>query len=362
VAIVVTAAGPEQRGRALGLQAAAQAVGLSFGPALGGLLLDTLDWRWVFWVNVPVGLGGAIIGWLIIPPTAKIERDERFDWMGAVLLLPALAALMAAINNAHAWGFTSPAVLGCAGAGIVLIGFFAHTQRRRADPLVDLRLFSSFGFTMGNAAGLMGYAMLFGLFFLMPFLLIRAYGESALEAGLRLSLVPVMLGLAAPFAGALSDRLGARLLTAGGMTLCATALLALYFVVDGKPSNLPLIMVALGVIGLGQGLFTSPNNNSIMASAPERLTGAAGGLMNVTRSVGTSLGVAATATFLSWQLEVVAGSGIGRTAGVAADKLAEAGANVLLLLAGLGGLAAVLSLVRPISRPPPGGRPIVVLE
>ena len=362
VAIVVTAAGPQRRGRALGIQAAAQAVGLSVGPALGGLLLDTLDWRWVFWINVPVGLVGAVIGWFVIPPTGKLENAGRFDWTGAVLLLPALAALMAAINNAHAWGFTSPAVLACAVAGIVLMALFVRSQRRHGEPLVDLSLFRGFGFSMGNMAGLMGYGMLFGLFFLMPFLLIRAYGETALEAGLRLSIVPVMLSLAAPFSGALSDRLGARRLTVSGMAICTIALVVLYIVVDGKASSLPVVMLALGAVGLGQGLFTSPNNNSIMAAAPERLTGEAGGLMNVTRSIGTSLGVAAAATCLSWQVEVVTGSGDGRTSGVAAGQLAEAGGAVLLLLAAFAAMAAAISLMRPHSRPSPGQRSRVMLE
>jgi MFS family permease len=228
--------------------------------------------------------------------------------------------------------------------------------------LVDLRLFRSFGFSMGNLAGLMGYAMLFGVFFLVPFILIRAYGETALEAGLRLSIVPVVLSLVAPFSGTLSDRLGPRLLTVAGMAICADALVALALVVDGKASSLFVVMVALGAIGLGQGLFTSPNNNSIMDAAPERLTGEAGGLMNVTRSIGTSLGVAAAATYLSWQLEVVGGNGAGRTTGIAAGKLAEAGDDVLLLLAGFAAMAAIISLVRPQSRSSPGTRPAVALE
>ncbi len=361
VAIVVTAAGPERRGRALGIQAAAQAVGLSIGPALGGVLLDTLDWRWVFWINVPVGLAGAVIGWFVIPQTGKLAGTGRFDWAGAILLLPALAALMAAINNAHSWGFTSPAVLACAIAGAVLMALFVRSQRRTAAPLIDLRLFGNFGFSMGNIAGLMGYGMLFGLFFLMPFLLIRAYNETALEAGLRLSIVPVVLSLAAPVSGALSDTLGPRLLTVSGMAICAAALVVLHVVVDGQASSLPMIMLALTAVGLGQGLFTSPNNNSIMAAAPERLTGEAGGLMNVTRSIGTSLGVAAAATCLSWQVEVLAGS-IGRTTGVAVDKLARAGGNALLLLAAFAAVAAAISLLRPQARSLPGTRPATVLE
>src|SRR4051812_17384921 len=103
IAIVVAAVEPQQRGRALGVQAAAQATGLCAGPALGGLLLDTLDWRWVFWINVPVGLLGMVIGWLVLPQTRSLPENARFDWKGAIVLLPALTAFMAVINEAHVW-------------------------------------------------------------------------------------------------------------------------------------------------------------------------------------------------------------------------------------------------------------------
>jgi MFS family permease len=108
VTIIVAASGPERRGRALGIQSAAQAAGLSAGPALGGLVLDTLGWQWVFWINVPVGLVGAVIGWLVIPLTNDTPDDGRFDWKGAFLIMPALTTLMAGLNEAYAWGVPSP--------------------------------------------------------------------------------------------------------------------------------------------------------------------------------------------------------------------------------------------------------------
>ena len=141
VAIVVSAAGPERRGRALGVMAAAQAVGLSAGPAIGGVVLDTLGWQWVFWINVPFGLVAAVIGWFVIPVTSRPVVEPCFDWWGAVLILPALTALIAAINQAHVWGVTSPGVLGCLLAGIVLLLLFVARERRAPAPLVDLSLF-----------------------------------------------------------------------------------------------------------------------------------------------------------------------------------------------------------------------------
>ena len=108
VAIVVTAAGPAQRGRALGVLSAAQAVGLSAGPALGGLVLDLLDWRWVFWINVPIGLAGTVLGWFVLPPTQDLPADSRFDWKGAFLIAPALTAFVAVLHEGYAWGRRRP--------------------------------------------------------------------------------------------------------------------------------------------------------------------------------------------------------------------------------------------------------------
>src|SRR5438309_8946892 len=136
VAIVVAAAGPAQRGRALGIQAAAQAVGLSAGPAIGGLLLDMLDWRWVFWINVPVGLAGTVMGWFVLPPTKHLPNDARFDWKGAVLIAPALTAVMAVLNEGYAWGATSPLLFACVALAVILLALFIGSERRAAVPLI----------------------------------------------------------------------------------------------------------------------------------------------------------------------------------------------------------------------------------
>src|SRR5262245_1762290 len=129
VAIIVMTASPERRGRALGIQSAAQAVGLGAGPAIGGLVMDTLGWPWVFWINVPVGLVGAILGWLLIPQTKGLPSDSRFDWQGAVLIVPVLTAVMTALNEAHAWGPTSSALLGCVLAAVILLVAFVRAAR-----------------------------------------------------------------------------------------------------------------------------------------------------------------------------------------------------------------------------------------
>jgi EmrB/QacA subfamily drug resistance transporter len=355
VAIVVAAAGPERRGRALGVLSAAQAVGLSAGPAIGGLVLDVLDWRWVFWINVPVGLAGTVMGWFVLPPTRDLPDDGRFDWRGALLIAPALTALVAMLNEGYAWGMTSPALLGCALLSVVLLALFVRAEQRAAAPLIDLTLFRSGAFSAGNSAGLLSYAALFGLFFLMPFVFVRVYQDSILAAGLRLSIVPVMLGMVAPVGGALYDRFGARVLTASGMLICAGALALLFAVMDGTPESLLPVMLALALFGVGQGLFISPNNSAIVAAAPASLTGEAGGLLNVMRSFGISVGVAAASSLLAWRLAVLTGSGH-NTLHAGARDLLSASRDVIVLLGGFAAVAGAISLVRTSSCPSGGAK------
>lgn len=346
VAIVVTAAGPERQGAALGIQAAAQAVGLSVGPMLGGLVLATLGWRWVFWINVPFGLVAAVIGWLVIPLTGDLSRGERFDLTGALLIVPALAVLLAVINEAHVWGIVSSASFGAVLLTAILLTVFVRRERRRAAPLIDFALFRSRAYVAGNAAGLMSYAALFGVFFLMPFLFIRVYHDDALNAGLRLAIVPVAIGLVAPFAGGLSDRFGARLLTVAGMSVCLGGLAWLYFGLTTHTTSLLVVMPALGTFGAGLGLFASPNNNSIMASAPGRLTGEAGSLMNVVRSIGMSIGIAAAATLLSSRLAALVGHAVS-TVHAPPGTLLSAGRDDILLMIAFAAIAGLISLVGP---------------
>jgi MFS family permease len=215
--------------------------------------------------------------------------------------------------------------------------------------LIDFALLRKPAFVTGNIANFLSYAMLFGLFFVIPFVLVRAYQESALSAGLRLSLVPVMLGLFAPIGGILYDRFGARAATAAGMAICVGALALLYIFLDGEPSRLSFVMLGLALFGVGQGLFVSPNTSAIMATAPPELTGEAGSLLNVVRYVAVGTGIAAASTLLALMLGVMTGHDGGAIAAPPATLIA-ASHGVILLLAGMGTLSAALSLLRSVPR------------
>jgi len=349
IAIVVLAAGPEHRGSALGLQSAAQAIGLGVGPAVGGLVLDTLGWHWAFWINVPFGLLGVLLGWFVLPQTRHLEEAGRFDWHGAFLIAPALTALVAILNEGHVWGLRSPAFISCVVAAVVLLALFVRVEHKAKAPLIDFKLLRQPAFLTGNLANFLSYATLFGVFFLIPFVLVRIYQDSALVAGLRLSIVPVLLGLLAPVGGLLYDRFGARVVTALGMAICVAGLAVLYAFLDGKAVNLPMVMLALAIFGAGQGLFISPNSSAIMATAPDELTGEAGSLLNVVRYLGISTGIAGASTVLALGIAAAPGSN-GITVDASSATLVSASRLVILMLGILGVGAAALSLMRVVPR------------
>ncbi|MBV9578844.1 MAG: DHA2 family efflux MFS transporter permease subunit [Chloroflexi bacterium] len=348
VAIITAAVARRKLGRAIGIQGAAQAVGLSVGPSVGGFLIDALGWRWVFFIAVPFGLIGTVLGWLVLPTTVRSDEQadkdrEHFDWVGALLLGPSVALFMLALTFANDWGWTSPAFLGVTMLAAVCLGLFVATEFRARSPLVDLTLFASRMFTIGIVAGLLSYSVLFGSLFLIPFYLERILGRTPAEAGLLLTPIPLALGIMAPLSGALTDRFGSRLPTVTGMLLSALALLALALLPD---SGLPLMLVLLGVLGVGLGLFTPPNNSAIMGSAPQQRLGVAGGILNMTRSIGTSLGVALTGAVLALLLSALTGTHVDSTVDVDPAALEVAFHQTLFCLGLLAVAAGLLSAVR----------------
>jgi EmrB/QacA subfamily drug resistance transporter len=308
ISILVKAVDQERQGRALGFFAAAQAIGMSAGPAVGGLVLGALGWQWVFWVSVPFGLAAAVLGWLVLPRTDRVDQDKVFDWHGALLLAPALTLLVLALNQVSVWGLASPTMIACSGLSAALMYLLVRQERVAPAPLVDLRLFRRSAFSCGVIAVVLGYAMLYAMFFLMSFALEHGYGDSPEMAGFRLAVIPVALGIAAPLGGALSDKIGPRLLSATGMALCLAALLILAITAADPTVSRHVGMAAFALFGAGLGLFIAPSNHATMEAAPKSLSGEAGSLLNLMRVLGTSLGVASASSMLSWRLSIATGS------------------------------------------------------
>ncbi|GAA4532184.1 MFS transporter [Amycolatopsis samaneae] len=288
VALVVTSVRHDQARAALGVQAAAQALGLALGPALGSLLVDTAGWRWVFWVNVPIGCLALLAGRFLLPRTRERTPLGRFDWPGLGLLAvttTSVLLLLSGFSGLRLPGWTVVALAAGFAAGAVLL---YRTERRTANPLVDLSVLRPRAVSAGLAGALCGYLVLFGPLTLFPQVL-------GAHAGLVLTALPAGFALAALTAGKVLPSgwsTGARATLGAGISVLGTG--ALIFT-----GTTPLAAgMLLALTGIGLGVFIPANNAAIMAAIPRRMSATGGGLVNMARGLGTALGIALVTFFL----------------------------------------------------------------
>lgn len=333
VALIRTSMPPGKLGKAIGLQGAAQAVGLAVGPSVGGLLIGLGGWRWIFYVNVPAGALGLLLGWFLLPRTRVFAPHTRFDWFGLLLMLPCVVALLLGFSEASSLGFSDPIVVGLLALSIASGTAFVWRERRSQSPLVDLSLFRERTFSLAISTGLLSYLVLFGALFVTPLFLEAAYHLEAVQAGLLLTALPVALGCVAPAAGLVADRWGPRLPTTIGMALTAGGLLLL---VLGTPT-VPVVAIALAVTGVGVGLFTPANNATVAGSGREHQAGMVSGVLNMTRGIGTSLGIA------------VAGAAYAVASGATSVQIADPSAATVGLRATVGLLACLAVIAASLS-------------
>ncbi len=331
LAIIVLVVPSRSLGKAIGLQGTAQALGLAIGPSVGGLLLAAGGWRLIFFVNVPFGLFGAVAAVMLVPRSRDLMARVRFDWPGLGIFFPAVVALLSAISFGAEVGWGSTLIIGLFVVAAALGLLFVWHERRDRDPMLDLGLFRSAQFATGIASGMGSYLVMFGVLLLVPFYLERGQGLGTAEAGLELMAMPFAFGVVAPLAGRLADRTGARPLTVSGMAVVVVALALLGAV---RPQTVGFLFL-LGAVGVGMGLFTSPNNASIMGGAPGQQAGMASGVLNMTRGTGTALGLALTGTVF-----VVAGGDSGGMP--AAQHAFSVTAYVLAAIAAAAGVVSAL--------------------
>jgi len=314
-----------QRGKALGLAATMTYLGLTVGPTLGGWLAEQFSWRYVFYINVPVGLIALVLSIAFIPRDVSIEKEKKFDIAGAVTFMAGLATLMLGLNKGAEWGWTSWSFLGLILMSVVLIVIFVRTERRSKAPMLDLGLFSNPLFTASTANALLNYVCVYSIVFLIPFYLIQGRELEPSLSGLLLTCQPIVMAVVAPISGTLSDRIGSRTPGMIGMAILAAGLFLLSQ--SGSQSPLWMIMLGLSISGLGTGLFISPNNSALMGSAPAHRQGIASGILASSRNVGMVLGIGLAGAILTSHL--TNGSQEGLFQGVRMGLLAASGVALL---------------------------------
>lgn len=295
-AMLTDAVPPGQHGRALGLGALAIALGTSVGPTLGGLITEYLSWRWIFYVNVPIGLVALVAARRFLP-RAFGGSQGRFDPAGAVLLGVGLAALTLGLSFGVEWGWASWRLLGTLAIGVVALAGALLVEHHVPDPIIDLELFRNRVFSSAIASMTLSMLALFSVGFLLPFYFEELRGFSTVQSGWLLTPLPLALAVVAPIAGAASDRFGSRFIAPLGLAINAVAL-SLLARLD-TTSTISDIVWRLALVGVGQGLFQAPNTRALMEAAPSTEQGAASGLLATARITGQALSVAvAGAVFL----------------------------------------------------------------
>ena len=280
---------PERRGQAIGLNSMVTYLGLTVGPSLGGWLAQTLGWRSVFYINLPVGALALTLSLLFIPKDIPTETGKKFDLAGAALFLAGLVCLMLGLNQGAEWGWLSAPTLGLIAAALVLLTIFVLVELRSPAPMLDLSLFRNPLFSASTASALLNYICVYSLMFLMPFYLIQGRGLNPAQAGLILTAQPIIMAIVAPISGSLSDRTGARLPGMIGMALLAAGLFLLSRLGPGSP--IWMVVLGLAIAGSGTGTFISPNTSALLGAAPRHRQGIASGVLASGRNVGMVLGI-----------------------------------------------------------------------
>jgi EmrB/QacA subfamily drug resistance transporter len=290
-AIITVTFPRERRGWALGVVGLSVSAGLSLGPVLGGLLVGFFGWPSIFLVNVPLVAVAAIVAWRVIPDDCP--SAEPFDLLGAVLGATALGGLLYGFSGLDVAPLVSARVLLPIAASVAAGWLFVATERRLEHPMLDLTLFDHWQFSAGALSALLAFVALSASIFLMPFYLTEQRALDIRLAGLALAATPLLMALLGPFFGRMSDRIGSRVLTTGGMCLVAGALLGLSFATATTP--LPLVIAGLAGVGAGLSMFQAPNTSAVLSLTPRDRLGVGSAIIGNARSVGMAVGISLTA-------------------------------------------------------------------
>lgn len=325
MAMLVSRFPGEERGKVLGYHLSVVGVGAIAGPALGGLLVSTLGWRWVFFIHLPAGFLTIAASALILGadrpgPVARGDRRPAFDWLGAIISGGVLLVFLLVVGNGDRLGWASVPVLAGAAVVLMLLAAFIWWELRTPAPLLELRLFKRKLVALGVAAGWLSFLGTSPVRFLMPFYLQKVLGYSPGEVGLFMIPSAVCLTVMGPISGPLSDKLGWRWFTVGGLALSAIALFVLAIWLTER-SPLALIISLLALQACGMGLFNTPNNSSILSAVERSRYGVVSALTQLVRNSANVTGIAVATTVV---VVIMGSQGVGPSLDSVSPKTASA--------------------------------------
>ncbi|TGA98427.1 MFS transporter [Sporolactobacillus shoreae] len=295
-AISTHAADEKDRGKALSVTAVSISLALCLGPLLGGILTATLGWHSIFFVNVPVGVIAIILA------VRNIEKDEPhtntlFDWKGGVLFILSLWLILFPLDTIGESYMPAGLFIGLLFAGVLLWFLFALYERKQSNSLLRFSLFRSRIFVYNGIAAMLNFTAMYIFIFLLPFYLETFRHFSTVQAGLLYLPMPLAFLVAAPVSGSISDRIGSRGLCITGMGIMGVALLLMSFL--GQNTGLPYLILVVALIGIGYGMFQTPNNSAVLGSVPDADRGVTSGTLSTMKNIGMILGITASGSLFT---------------------------------------------------------------
>ncbi|HEV8248370.1 MAG TPA: MFS transporter [Gaiellaceae bacterium] len=300
LSIIAATFPPRQRGMAIGIWAGVSALALAIGPLVGGLITEHINWSWVFYINVPIGIIGIVAARIFIDES-RDTSEQRLDLAGLATSAIALFALTYALIKSNDVGWGDPLVLGLFAVSAVFFVAFAYVELHQRLPMLDLRLFRNASFTSANGVMfLIGLAM-FGMFFFVSIYVQNVLGYSPVQAGATFLPMTVLIILVAPFAGRLADKLGPRSMMVPGMALLTISLLL--FSLQDENATFWTLLPALLVGGLGMAMAMAPTTTAALHAVPVDKAGVGSAVINSMRQVGGAVGLAVLGAIIATQYD-----------------------------------------------------------
>ena len=290
LSIITATFAARERGKAIGIWAGVSAMALAIGPLVGGLLTEHVNWNWIFFINVPIGIVGLFATPIFIAETRDESAVQSLDIPGLAASAVGLFSLTYAFIEASNYGWTSARILGAFAIAAVALVSFALLELRQRAPMLDLTLFRNRTFSGANAAMLFVGLAMFGTFFFVSLYMQNVLGYSPVQAGASFLPMTILIILIAPRAGALTDRVGSRWLVGGGMTLLSGMLF--YYTTLGAQESFWALLPGLLLGGVGMGMTMTPVTAAAMSAVPVDKAGVGSAVLNSARQVGGSLGIA----------------------------------------------------------------------
>jgi EmrB/QacA subfamily drug resistance transporter len=338
-AAIVTEAFPaKERGRALGLIGTIVSLGVIIGPTIGGVMIEALSWHWIFFINLPVGIVGTLMAWRFVPDFKPLGR-QQFDYWGALSLFTSVLGLLLALTLGQQLGFSDTRITLLFAVWLIFLVVFVAIEIRTVQPMIDLRIFRNALFSVNLVTGFVTFVAIAGVFILLPFYLEDVLNYNTQQVGFLLAVIPIGLGIFAPISGSLSDRFGTRPITVLGLLVMVVG----YFGLTSLSTETTTwgYILRLIPIGIGLGMFQSPNNSAIMGTVPRERLGVASGLLSITRTLGQTAGVAIMGALWASRVMAHAGGFLAGGATTAPGSAQVAGLHdtfvvvTILILAGL---------------------------